>query len=438
MRAPSAFLRLPAALAFTFAVVATSAPGVAIPHEMPAAAPWPAAAGTEPPAPWPDQGFRAVTAARIAELPARNRDAWEQYWAESARRAALLPPRDTTDRSAAQPLAGGPVPSVYSKGIPRRVTTSYLASAAAAATADFVLTWQTPAGGWVKGGDYTRARSATDERRNVWSAGTYDNDSTITELRFLGAVISAHPKSPRREAWRRAFDRGLDYVWASQYPNGGFPQIYPLGGGYHDAITFNDDAMLHILELLREVAERRAPFTFVSASAAERSRGALQRGVECVLATQMRTPSGRLLVWGQQHDALTLEPCAARNFEPLSACSSESAGLVEFLLTLPEPSPAVRAAIDAAMAWFESIKYEDVRWDRHATSGNGIVPQPGAPALWARLYELATAKPVFGERDRVVHYAVTELSDERRLGYGWFNTRAADLTARYAEWKKRP
>ena len=45
--------------------------------------------------------------------------------------------------------------------------------------------------------------------------------------------------------------RGLDYALSAQYPNGGFPQIYPLVGWYHDAITYNDDAMVHIMELCR-------------------------------------------------------------------------------------------------------------------------------------------------------------------------------------------
>jgi PelA/Pel-15E family pectate lyase len=35
-----------------------------------------------------------------------------------------------------------------------------------------------------------------------------------------------------------------------------------------------------------------------------------------------------LLIWGQQHDPLTLLPTAARNFELASLASEESAGLL--------------------------------------------------------------------------------------------------------------
>ena len=163
----------------------------------------------------------------------------------------------------------------------------------------------------------------------------------------------------------------------------------------------------------------------------------IPRGIACVLATQLRDASGRRTVWGQQHDALTLAPCAARNFEPTSACSLESAGLVEFLMSLPRPTAEVRAAIDGAMAWFAANARHGVAWDRRAEQGSGLAARAGAPDLWARLYEIKTGLPVFGDRDRSVHYDVTEISAERRQGYGWYNSRPADLPERYAQWQRR-
>ena len=45
-----------------------------------------------------------------------------------------------------------------------------------------------------------------------------------------------------------AFLRGLNYLLDAQYPNGCYPQVYPLQGGYHDAATFNDDATVNVLD----------------------------------------------------------------------------------------------------------------------------------------------------------------------------------------------
>jgi PelA/Pel-15E family pectate lyase len=397
-----------------------------------------AALPTPPPRPWEPNAFQPVTEARIAALPAAEQPAWRAYWEASVRHAR--PPAKPTDpvENRDKPLTDRtPIPAVYSTRLRLDAPAAWYASAEARTLADHVAAWQRPTGGWTKGGDYTRAPRAEDDHRDGWSAGTFDNDSTIYELRFLALVVQAAGEEPRAATWRDSFLRGLDYIFAAQYPNGGWPQIYPLAGSYHDAITYNDDAMVHILELLREVAGRKGPYAFVPPERAAAAQERLDRGIGCVLATQQRSAEGRLTVWGQQHDALTLRPCAARNFEPISECSSESVGLVFFLMTLPRPSPAIIAAVEGAMAWFPTRTLHGVVWDREATTGTGLVYRAGAPALWARFYEFGTGRPIFGDRDRTVHYVVTELSTERRLGYGWFNSRAAVLPGVYASWKAK-
>jgi PelA/Pel-15E family pectate lyase len=40
--------------------------------------------------------------------------------------------------------------------------------------------------------------------------------------------------------------------------------------------------------------------------------------------------------WGQQHDALTLLPALARNYEPASLASHESGSLLMFLMRKPD------------------------------------------------------------------------------------------------------
>jgi PelA/Pel-15E family pectate lyase len=112
----------------------------------------------------------------------------------------------------------------------------------------------------------------------------------------------------------------------------------------------------------------------------------------------------------------------------------ESAALVEFLMTLPRPSPALVRAIDEAAAWFSHVALRGVTWNRDATGGSGLGAAPGAPLLWARLYEVGSDTPVFGDRDRSIHYAVTELSSERRLGYQWYGTWPQSTLDAYQKW----
>ena len=396
------------------------------------------ATATETPAPrpWEPDAFLPVTAARIAALPATEQPAWRAYWQASASQARLpSQPTDRVENTTQLLVNNAPIPAVYSTRLNLKAAPAWYASAEAAGIADGIVAWQRPSGGWTKGGVYARAPEPADDHHDDWSAGTFDNDSTIYELRFLALAIHAADHEPRTAAWRDSFARGLAYIFAAQYPNGGWPQIYPLAGGYHDAITYNDDAMLHILELLRDTADRRNEYAFVSAGLATEASARLARGIQCILATQLKDATGRPTVWGQQHDALTLQPCAARNFEPVSECSSESAGLVQFLMSVPHPSPEIIAAVDGATAWFPAHALHGVVWDREAATGSGLVPKAGAPDLWARFYEFGTGRPIFSERDRMVHYTVTELTAERRKGYGWYNSRAATLPAAYAKWK---
>jgi len=390
-----------------------------------------------PPKKWGAEAFQPVTRARIAALPADQQPAWLAYVEESTRLYASLGARDCVDHSATKPLDGPPLRASYSRGVRLDAPRDWYASEEARTIADHVVNWQTVAGGWTKSGDYTRDRKPGDDHRDAWSAGTFDNDATIYELRFLALVNAAAADTPRARCWRDCFLRGLDYSLAAQYPNGGFPQIYPLVGWYHDAITFNDDAMVHILDLCRRVGARQAEYAFVPAGKAERAQRTVARGIACVLAAQLKDAAGHRTIWAQQNDALTLRPCAARNFEPSAACSLESAGLVLFLMSVPQPAPEIVAAIEGAMAWYPAHALHGVAWDRGATQGTGLVARDGAPDLWARFYELGTDQPIFGDRDRTIHYAVTELSNERRRGYGWFNSRPGGLPAAYAAWKER-
>jgi len=397
-----------------------------------------AAAAVEAPRPWPADPFLPVTAERIANLPFAAQPAWRAYWKKSCQASLLLPGRDLVDHSATKPLPGPPIGSSYSQGVRLDAPADWYASAEARIIADRVVNWQTAVGAWMKSGDYSRNRLPADDHRDSWSGGTFDNDSTINELRYLARVMHAGEtaEAARIAAWRDSFMRGLAHIFDAQYPNGGFPQIYPLVGWYHDAVTFNDDVMLHLLELLADIGTGREEFAFVPAAQTAEARERFAAGVACLFTTQLRAPDGRRTVWCQQYDALTLQPCAARNFEPVAESSLESAGLVEFLMKQSNPSPELIAAVHGAMQWFKSHALHDVHWDPAAPAGTGLESRPGAPALWARFHEFGTGKPIFCDHDRLIHYTPTALSFERRKGYGWFNSDPGTLAPLYAAWKK--
>ena len=64
-----------------------------------------------------------------------------------------------------------------------------------------------------------------------------------------------------------------------------------------------------------------------------------------------------------------------------------------------------------------------------------IVPDPNAPPLWARFYEIDTNRPFFCGRDGVKKYAMAEIEPERRNGYAWYGNWGRRVAERYARWK---
>jgi PelA/Pel-15E family pectate lyase len=315
---------------------------------------------------------------------------------------------------------------------------AWYATAEARAVAAAVLLYQSPEGGWTKNTDMTEPPPADYLALQPSArAPTIDNGATTTQLCYLALVYTATGEA----SLRAAFERGFDYLLAAQYENGGWPQFFPLKKGYYSHITYNDNAMVNVLTLLREAAQGKEPFAFVDGERRSRASAAVQRGIACILRTQVKQ-DGRLTAWCAQHDEHTFAPAWARNFEPPSLSGMESAGIVKFLLGEENPSPEIIAAIEAAVAWFETVKISGLRVDSSpGTDGKRdriAVSDPAAPPLWARFYELGTNRPIFLGRDKVVHYDHNEVERERRAGYGYLGTWPAQLLTRdYPRWREK-
>lgn len=301
--------------------------------------------------------------------------------------------------------------------------------------ADAVVRHQSPEGGWPKNTPLgvPPAEAGVEESLK----NTFDNQATTLPMAFLARVIHAGERPGDREA----FDRGLDYILTAQYANGGWPQFYPLRQGYWSHITFNDDAMVRIMTLLRDIAAGEAPYEFVDAGQRARAAEAVARGTQLILATQIRQ-NGVLTAWCAQYHPQTLEPAWARRYEPPSLSGSESVGIVRFLMDTPDPSPDIIAAIDGAVRWFEAsaitgFRLETVNPDDGRPDVR-LVADPDAGPLWARFYELGTNRPIFVSRDSVVHYDITGIERERRTGYRYYGTWAGTLLREtYPAWRRR-
>lgn len=316
---------------------------------------------------------------------------------------------------------------------------NWYASGAARIAADTVLSYQSEFGAWPK--NTNLLEPATPEHlaeiEASGKANTIDNNATTVPMHFLALVYQANHDTKYRDA----IQRGLNYLLASQYSNGGFPQFYPLRKGYYSRITFNDGAMINTLETLRAVAAGRAPYEFVAHKLRTQSADAVARGINCILKTQIKQ-GGQLTAWCAQHDENTLAPAWARAYEPPSLSGGETVGIVRFLMSIPHPSPDIIAAVDGAVAWLRQVELKGVRLDKVRRDDGRveriIVQDPNAPPLWARFYELGTNRPLYLDRDSVFRYEFSEIGYERRSGYSYHGTWAtALLTKDYPRWQAK-
>ena len=177
-------------------------------------------------------------------------------------------------------VAAGPAAPVRWGTAVLRQAPEWYASAAARALADSVLQYQSP----VAAGPRTRTwpPPVRPHRRGGGrrSQRQHHRQQRHDDADAVPRVV-AHATGDAR--YRASFVRGFDYLLAAEYPNGGWPQFFPLRDGYYSRITFNDNAMVGVLTVLRDVAAGKPPYAFVDEARRAKARAAVSRGIDIIL-----------------------------------------------------------------------------------------------------------------------------------------------------------
>ena len=397
---------------------------------------------------------QSVIADRLTEVPAKDRAAWATYITRSEKQMqvdrnslpAELKPGETPPPP---PLAIGDGPGT----MPLDKDAAWYATPEARVVADNIVSFQTPAGGWSK--NQNRAlpprlrgqRYANDAETmalntgsfdapadRFWTfVGTFDNDATTTEMRFLALVQSQLP-GKEGDVYRASFIKGVKYILGAQYPNGGWPQIYPLEGGFHDAVTFNDNAIIKVAELLEEISKGKGNLAFVPADLRSKSAASYTHAIDVILASQV-VVDGKRTIWPQQVDALTLAPTSARNYEMRSLSSAESSSILVFLMQLPNQTPAIKMAIRDGITWLKDHAIYGKAFTM-TPDGRKLIDKADAGPIWGRMYDVNSGKPIFGDLDKSIYDDVNEISKGRRNGYSWYPTTAKKALDVYAKWSE--
>lgn len=317
---------------------------------------------------------------------------------------------------------------------------AWFGSQEAVKMADNVLLYQRDNGGWPKNTQMQNTLSDAEKQQLIALKAepketTIDNGATTQEMLFLSKVYKQHPD----EKYKQAFLKGVDYLLAAQYDNGGWPQFFPLKKGYYTHITYNDDAMVNVLKVLQALKDGTDVYSIKPAAATlKKISSAFDKGIACIIKTQYRQ-NGVLTAWCAQHDEVTLQPANARAFELASLSGKESAKIVLLLMSLKNPDKEVQDAVNAAVAWFEKTKITGIKVET-TTNSEGkkdrvVVSDASAEPLWARFMNLDDNTPFFCDRDGIKKATLAEIGYERRNGYGWYTNEPKEVLKKYKKWK---
>ena len=284
---------------------------------------------------------------------------------------------------------------------------------------------------WAYHADSAATKPDFKSRKNTT---TFDDNNTQSALTFLLTFLDVATNLPPEQLKpiRAALDFGLARMLDAQYPIGAWPQRF--NGEQHDPAkyptrpasiatnwlrewpradyggfyTLNDntqsDCIRTMLAAYRHTGDRDLRFLY-----------AARRGGDFLVLAQLPEPQP---AWAQQYN-YDMQPAWARAFEPPSVCAGESGEVVRTLgrLYLETGDEKFLRPVPAFFAWVQRSQLSSNRW--------------------ARLYELETNRPIYGDRDGKIHYTLDEISAERRRGYAWQGSFDLPETLRWYERMRR-
>jgi len=250
-----------------------------------------------------------------------------------------------------------------------------------------------------------------EEFQHYWGNATFDDAGTAEAAKFfLRLYLEKHDAR-----YKGPLDKAIEFVLRSQYPNGGWPQRFPLTHGmlkpgnpdYTSYITFNDDVAAENVEFL----------TMCYGTLGEgRLLEPIRRAMNAFVVMQQPKPQPG---WALQYTP-DRKPAGARTYEPRALVTHTTATnierLVQFYRTTGDPTFLAR--IPEAIDWLEGLTLAPGIAPAGRTHPTFIEPGTNRP-----LYVHREGSNVFNGRyyvDRdpkntIVHYSSFRRIDVARL-----------------------
>lgn len=231
-----------------------------------------------------------------------------------------------------------------------------------------------------------------------------ENGSTVAQLRYLAKYITVN--NPEDEKYKNAFLKGLDFLVNNQGANGGWCMEPTSAKGFNGNTEIGNKVTTEVLTLLQDIAVlNNQNYVFVrKAVDTAPIKSALEKGNDFIIASQI-SQNGVKAGWATQvksDNSVTM----GRTYERESVSAFTTKDVVDYLMSIHNPSAQVIDAVTSAVAWLKEVKLQDKELqivnDTSMNNGFDVYLVDGA-GTWASNYvydeDTKAYRPLYSDVD---------------------------------------
>lgn len=230
------------------------------------------------------------------------------------------------------------------------------------------------------------------------------NGATTAELKYLAKYITAN--KPEDSKYQDAFVKGIKYLLTTQCDNGGWSMNPGSGSGFNANIEVGNKAMTEVLTLLSDIAIlNNQDYVFArKAMNVDEIKSAVEKGNDFIVKSQISN-NNKKSGWATQYDK-SGNVTMGHTYERESVSSYTTKDVIDYLMTIHNPSQDIKDAVESAYSWLKDVKIADkeqkVVKDTSMNNGFDVYLVDGS-GTWASnyVYDKATDsyRPLYSDVD---------------------------------------
>lgn len=230
------------------------------------------------------------------------------------------------------------------------------------------------------------------------------NGATTAELKYLAKYITAN--KPEDSKYQDAFVKGIKYLLTTQHDNGGWSMNPGSESGFNANIEVGNKAMTEVLTLLSDIAIlNNQDYVFArKAMNVDEIKSAVEKGNDFIVKSQISN-NNKKSGWATQYDK-SGNVTMGHTYERESVSSYTTKDVIDYLMTIHNPSQDIKDAVESAYSWLKDVKIADKEQEvvKDTSMNNGFdVYLVDGSGTWASnyVYDKATDsyRPLYSDVD---------------------------------------